>query len=585
MKNSISFVIYSAQHIYYVISLLSIDNYVRVLKKLQLQIFFEQLIINNIIILHVLYRYIMFNCILLKGIIMARIKKLTIKNFRGIKDFSQSFSETNFICLVGRGDSGKSTILKAISIALSPYWNIPIYDTDFFETNTDENIEIEVCLDHLHPQILSEDKFGLLLKLPDGIDNDNDQDDETRDRISLTIRFTVDKTLEPKWIAINEINDAEKTISANEREKLNAHFISDYMDRHFSLSKGSLLYSIIKKDEDFNSSNETLDILRDAKQNIDQLFESKYKNTINEIKEFASVLGLDLQNLMATMDVKDLISRDEKVCLHDDKIPLWRLGKGSKRLASIAIQLLQDESGIILIDEIEQGLEPDRIRSIVSYLKKQDNIQVFLTTHSKDVIIELDSTDIHKMVRGKDHLYNFKISDQAAVRANPQALFANKIIICEGETEFGICKALNDYRIKKYLPNLAHLGIVLVIGKGDSLFNYSQSFLNANYKVCIFMDSDKNDNINKKEEQYRQGVEIIDWEEGQSVEDAIIKYLPLNSIKILVDDIPRLYANKGHMELNSAQNKLQQSFQDMSTDFNLFDLPDIELGEQQKKDI
>ncbi len=62
---------------------------------------------------------------------MATIHEISIKIFRGIKEFKQSLYKTNFICLIGRGDSGKSTILEAISYVLSSSWNFTFYDSDF----------------------------------------------------------------------------------------------------------------------------------------------------------------------------------------------------------------------------------------------------------------------------------------------------------------------------------------------------------------------------------------------------------------------------------------------------------------------
>jgi len=80
---------------------------------------------------------------------MARIHELKISikisNFRGIKTFSEKFGK-NFICLLGRGDSGKTTMLDAISYVLSPNWNLSFYDSDFFEVNVNNSIEIEVSL-------------------------------------------------------------------------------------------------------------------------------------------------------------------------------------------------------------------------------------------------------------------------------------------------------------------------------------------------------------------------------------------------------------------------------------------------------
>lgn len=47
---------------------------------------------------------------------MSHITKLCIKNYRGIKELTCEFGQEKFIVLIGRGDSGKSTILSAVSV-------------------------------------------------------------------------------------------------------------------------------------------------------------------------------------------------------------------------------------------------------------------------------------------------------------------------------------------------------------------------------------------------------------------------------------------------------------------------------------
>lgn len=63
-----------------------------------------------------------------------RITNLEIANFKGIKNAFITFpKDSRVVCLIGAGDSTKSTILQAIEWILWPSWNLPASDSDFFE--------------------------------------------------------------------------------------------------------------------------------------------------------------------------------------------------------------------------------------------------------------------------------------------------------------------------------------------------------------------------------------------------------------------------------------------------------------------
>lgn len=57
---------------------------------------------------------------------MARLVRLNINNYRGIKELILNEINKPIICLVGRGDSAKTTILEAIASVLSPNWNLTL---------------------------------------------------------------------------------------------------------------------------------------------------------------------------------------------------------------------------------------------------------------------------------------------------------------------------------------------------------------------------------------------------------------------------------------------------------------------------
>ena len=74
-----------------------------------------------------------------------RIAKLEISNYRGIRTLDWSPSP-GMNCLIGPGDSTKTTILDAIDLALNPRSNYLGADTDFYNLNFEAPATITVTL-------------------------------------------------------------------------------------------------------------------------------------------------------------------------------------------------------------------------------------------------------------------------------------------------------------------------------------------------------------------------------------------------------------------------------------------------------
>jgi putative ATP-dependent endonuclease of the OLD family len=466
---------------------------------------------------------------------MPYIHSLSVRNYRGIKSFHHVFGESKFICLIGRGDSGKSTILEAIANVLSPSWNLSFHDNDFYNCETENPIEIEAILAGLPDSIINESKFGLYIR---GIDKNTGlihDDIETGHCKCLTIQLKIKKDLEPSWCVINGRTTEPVPFSANDRAKLNAFAVSDYVDRHFSWTKGNPLYYLLKKEEhvDEEEDNIMIDALREAKNTIDGHAFKQFDGVISKVKTSAAQLGVKIDNASTTIDFKDISIKDGRVCLHDENIPFRLKGKGSKRLLSIAIQIaVADAGGIVLIDEIEQGLEPDRVQHLVNTLKRKNKGQVFITTHSRDAVVELECHDLLLFSKAKNKLINFEKELQDCLRASPEVFFARKVIVCEGPTEIGICRALNTYRIKdKPEANFSYLGVRLANGVGDNCIKYSEKFNEVTFPTCLFCDSDKEAINEKKQNLISKGIKVIDWDDNDCLEVAICKDLNFECLK------------------------------------------------------
>ena len=472
---------------------------------------------------------------------MAKIHTLKIKNYRGIHEFEQIFGTTNFICLIGRGDSGKTTILQAINIVLYPNWNYTFTDTDFFNGEINNPIEIEVSLYDLPFELLTDSKFGLykrLLNSEGKIIDDISQEDSEDNKDILTIKLKVEKDLEPKWVVTNNRENQEDIeIRSSDRAKLNVFLVSDYIDKHFTWSKGNPLYSLLKQENIENTTDEIITkAYRDAKSNIDTTSFTPFNDIVEKVKQAASNLGLLIEKPITSIDFKNTFIKEGNISLYDNNIPLRLKGKGSKRLLSIAIQLeLAKQGGIILIDEIEQGLEPDRVKFLAKKLKDSNNGQVFITTHSSDILVELDAKDIFLMRKNNSSLFVFNEDFQGTIRKAPEAFFAKKIIVCEGATEIGICRTLNEYLISKEEKNLSFLGVALADGTGNTFVNYCEKFKEAGFDVCAFCDSDNEGINNKKPALQNKGISIIDCEDKNAIEQQLFSDLPWKKVKQLLE--------------------------------------------------
>src|SRR6266567_3685630 len=94
---------------------------------------------------------------------MPRVRKIEIQNFRGIKDFAW-LPSAGINCLIGPGDSGKSSILDAIDYCLGARRNIQFSDADFNRLNVELPIVISVTIGELDDGLKSLDTYGMYVR-------------------------------------------------------------------------------------------------------------------------------------------------------------------------------------------------------------------------------------------------------------------------------------------------------------------------------------------------------------------------------------------------------------------------------------
>ena len=93
---------------------------------------------------------------------MTIVRRVEIKNFRGVKQLTWHPSP-GFNCLIGPGDVGKTTILDAIDLCIGARRNAVFADSDFFNLDVSNSIEISLVLGLLDDSLMNLDSYGEFL--------------------------------------------------------------------------------------------------------------------------------------------------------------------------------------------------------------------------------------------------------------------------------------------------------------------------------------------------------------------------------------------------------------------------------------
>lgn len=470
-----------------------------------------------------------------------KVRQISIRNYRGIKKLDFSINE-NFICLIGAGDSGKSTFIDAIELVFTSRRNVEFDDTDFFNLDIDNPLQITATVTDLPQEFYLDSKYGGYLRGWDGsniIDEPNNQMET-----ALTVQLTVDKRLEPTWKVINDRNPEGKDISAYDRDKFNFAKIGFKSDWQFTLSKGSLLTRLISNPEqDINAYLNEL--ARETKSNFENNDLSALKNSFNTLTDDSKELAVPIDNFEPKLDIKSVNINSSGISLHNNNIPIRSLGLGSKRLLSIVMQKKIFSSNYsILIDEIEHGLEPHRIIRLLKQLKTNNPGQVIISTHSPVPLCELSIDELFVMNIIDNHSYIKKVNTQITpdtsqilqktIRNNPSSFLARKIIVCEGKTEIGILRSFEELMVSKNNNPFAYYGVSLMNGNGSEASNISLKMLELGYRVSLFCDSDVGLNPPIKD-LIEKGIDIFSWGNNFNIEQRIFMDIPKETIKKILE--------------------------------------------------
>lgn len=476
------------------------------------------------------------------------ITNLEIEHFRGIQEGNIPFPlDSRVICMIGAGDSTKSTILKAIEWVFWPSWNLIACDNDFYGCDTSTPIIIRGTFKEIPPKLISEDKYGLYLRKPHVLLNSDINDEpEDKDDFCLTIQLTIDSTLEPKWEVVCNRKEP-RPISHSDRKLLSVSNVGNNCAKDMVWGK----YSVLQKYADAKW------VLHDAHTAaLREIASHADLRALDDVSETLILVGqqygVDFEAQIRNKMFIQNGSFSSSVGLFDGNTPLNQKGTGSQRLLSMGLNIQATEgNALLVIDEVESGLEPYCLRSLLNEFRTTHTIagQVIMTTHSPIAVAECTIGEILVVQSkgGTTHIVQLKSNDpdtdtimQAQIRKNAEAFLCKRLIVCEGKTEIGFIRALDTYWAKTKSYRMAFKGIGTADGGGDTIFTCANTLRSCGYGLCLLMDSDLPKSESEKAALRQGGVAVFDWDQPNALEEQVFLNIPTavvaKLIKIVVNE-------------------------------------------------
>lgn len=310
------------------------------------------------------------------------IKNFNIQSYRGIQNLTlENLNSINI--LTGNNNSGKTSILEILSTVDNPQdigsWVLPSRTTNSrirshsFFNGFSSMFPVDNENKYVSYEFLTSDNIKTQVKLEGELESTQIPEDEMH-RLNGLLRTGSSK-------GESEIIDTTclhlSTFINN--QIVNEYTLYDFQTRisRFVNKKPFFVRTTYVSPVDHATGMLYLDdVLADT-----QL----YEQLLNILQEFDN-------NIISITSIKTKNAIPEYMVLtknHHSAIPLNSYGDGMKKALLLLSAIVRSQNGILLLDEFETAIHTSAMDSVFSWLLQSAlklNVQVFLTSHSKEAI-------------------------------------------------------------------------------------------------------------------------------------------------------------------------------------------------------
>lgn len=420
------------------------------------------------------------------------IYKIIIKNFRNIESLEWNPNKKINV-LFGHNGCGKSNVAQALNLLFSTSKKGDYFElSDYYQKNEENKIVIQAWLNEIDDlEIEDKDRAIQYITKDDRIVNEDTNLQDCKEM--LIVQLTNDNDKRMLWSLVTNTEEIKFNLYA--RKNINYSFVSTQRSPTKELSFGyqTLLQEIIKEeiDEELKEiSNDAIELINNKleKSEIIKTFLEKSLKIDEEIN------GADKYKIIAKEFIgnKAYNNLELGITKENYNLPLESQSTGIQNLLLLSLMKKKLEGrGIVFIEELEQNLEPKNQIYILDQYKKLEVGQLFITSHSPDIIESFDYFNIYFMNDNKiKQLFELvgKDSLKEICKANKKSFIASvmskRVILVEGESEYNSIPVYVS-KFGKYID----YSLIPIEGKGN--FNkYIDALNKIDIKPFIITDND-----------------------------------------------------------------------------------------------
>ncbi len=436
--------------------------------------------------------------------------------------------------LVGHGDIGKTAILDALELALTPSVVQGADETDYSDLEVRKGFSIELLVGALSDEV----KASLFMPPLWGWDSAKRElhgrpSPETDDEPVLRILVSGTPDLE----VVHELlspGAANRRLSVQDRIVLAMWSVGvgRSPESELRMRRGALLERALRGDKLRGTAVQAFRGLTN-----DFSLPEESDAALKRVGASLKAAGVPTDGLglgIVSSRGQSPVATFGLVVSHggEAKMPMGSFGRGTQQLAMVSLAAARASDGAIAIaDELETGLEPYRQRQVFGLLRGVTGAsgQAFVTTHSPTVLACASAGEIWRVVQIEGCPRPMPVDGGRVPKLlteDPSAFFARLIIVGEGVTEVGFVERLLGSAAATIGQDLFGLGVHVADGGGhETSLVLIEELHSSGHTVMGFVDNEVS-HSGTRQRLIDKGIRMHIDPDSRNLEHSVVLALP-----------------------------------------------------------